>query len=135
MCVARILIGINNKNPESDIGVNTKDQRRKVASHLRVLTSTNAQTKGAILSSDCTAPRAALSSYLLPPYIPLSAQPYHSCLHLHSAGIKGIEYQVLGSPLCELYFSFQRSQSHVAPGGRELTEIPLFLSPSPESWD
>lgn len=31
--VARILIGIKNKSPESDIGANTEDQRSKVANH------------------------------------------------------------------------------------------------------
>lgn len=31
--VARILIDIKNKNPESDIGVNTEDQSSKVANH------------------------------------------------------------------------------------------------------
>ena len=78
-------------------------------------------------------PETALSSGLLPPYIPLSAQPYHSYLHLPSAGIKGLGSQVLGSPLCELCFSFKQIQSHVAQGGLELTKIHLPLSP--ECWD
>ena len=38
---------------------------------------------------------------------------------------------VLGSPLCELCFSFRQIQSCVAQGSLELTEIPLPLSLSP----
>lgn len=75
-------------------------------------------------SSDCI-----LSRLCAPvPYIPLSAQPYDSCLHLPSAGIKGI-----GSSLCadtiffELCLSFRQIRSCVAQGGLELTEIRLLL--------
>ena len=99
----------------------------------RPFTSTNAQTGGAILSSDCllrlhpqtanvsTKPQTTLSSCLLLPYIPLSAQPFTPVS----------PSQVLGSSLCELCFSFRQTQSCVAQGGLELTEIPLPVSQSP----
>lgn len=45
-CVAQILIDINNKNTEKDIGVTAKDHKSKSASHQRALISINAQTKG-----------------------------------------------------------------------------------------
>ena len=83
-------------------------------------------------SSDCLL-RLHLSSCLLPPYIPLSTQPYCSCLHLPNAGIKGVGLQVQGSPLCELCFSLRQIQPPVAQGGPELREMPLSLSP--RSWD
>ena len=68
-----------------------------------------------------TKPQITVIACLFLPYIPLSIQPYHSCLHLPSAGIKGMGSQVLGSPLCELCFSFRQIQSCVTQGGLELT--------------
>ena len=79
-----------------------------------------------------TKSQTALSSCLLP-YIPLSTQPYPSCLYLPSVGIKGEGYPVIGSPLCELFFSPLDRFSLRAQGGVVLTEIPLPLSL--ESWD
>ena len=73
-------------------------------------------------------PQTALSSCLLPPCIPLSTQPNYSCLHLSSAGIKGVGSQVLGSPLCDLCFSFRLDQFLAAQGGLELTEPAAFVS-------
>lgn len=53
MCRARIVIGIYNKNPESDIGVNAEDQRSRAARHQKVLLLVSMlKTKGTILSSD-----------------------------------------------------------------------------------
>ena len=68
--VALIIIDINNKNSESDVGVNVEDQR-SIASAIRhflplpVLRQTAVSMKSQTVSSDC---------YFLPPYIPLSAK-------------------------------------------------------------
>ena len=139
-CVTHILVSLNNKNLESDRGVNAEDWRSKAVSHCSSFTPTNAQIKGTILSSDCIS-RLHLSSrnlrlhwapvsfsliLLSPPshITPVSTSP--------DAGIKGVESQVLGSPLCELCFSFRQIQYHVAQGGLEFTEI--YLTLSPECW-
>ena len=81
-----------------------------------------------LFRSVSTKPQTVLSSCLLLPYIPLSAQAYHSCLHLRSAGINGMGSRVLESPLCELCFSFKQIQSCVAQGGIELTEPSASVS-------
>ena len=115
LTVARILIGLNNKNSESDIGVNAEDQKSGAVSYQRVLASTNAQTEEAILSPGIL--RLHLSSCLLPPYILLFTQPFDSCLHLPSAGIKGVS-------------SLRLDQSSVAQVALNSTEIqlPFLLS-------
>ena len=97
----------------------------------RVFTSTNAQTKGATLSLQNLRlmlrlnPRTA-SELLSPPALYSSLCP--AITLLSPLGIKGVGSQVLGSPLCELCFSFRQIQSCVAQGGLELTETPLPFS-------
>ena len=59
---------INNKSLSQLSGVNAEDQRSGAASHWRVLTSTNAQIKAAIRSSDrtsdCFRPHCASDCWL-----------------------------------------------------------------------
>ena len=51
IAVARILIVLNDKNPESDIGVNAeRAEKQSCLSVTRVLTSISAQAKGEFLS-------------------------------------------------------------------------------------
>ena len=90
--VAQILIAVNNKKSQLS-GGESWEIREAERSAPGVLTSTNAQTKGVSLSSvwlPTLQPQIAMSSCLLLPYIPLSAQPNHSFLHLPSAGVKGV---------------------------------------------
>ena len=123
---------MNNKNPGTDIGVQPEDQKAKQPTTRETFYLYQIfRLKGR--DPDSMSPQNSTEFLSLPLYIPLSTQPYHSCLHLPSAEIKGMGSQVLGSPLCELCFSFRQIQSCVAQGGLELTEIPLPLSP--ESWD
>ena len=60
-------------------------------------------------------PQPALSSFLVLPYISLSALPYYYFLCLPSAGIKDVESQLLGTPLCVLLL-FQKGSVLYSPG-------------------
>lgn len=138
MVVAWILIALNNKNSESVIRRWKREIREAEQSATRELCFALfcfylyriLRLKGwsyLYESLDCISrllaqtdhfrllSQTALSSCLFSPYIPRSAQPYHFCFHLPSAGIKVVWLQVLGSPLCELCFSFRLSIS-CSPG-------------------
>lgn len=95
----------------------------------------NPQTKGEILrlqnlrlNALSTKPQTKSELLSPPAYVPVSTQPY---LCLPSDWIKGVESQVLGSPLCHLYFSFRQIQSPLAWGVLKLSEIHL----STKCWD
>ena len=115
------------------MGVSAEDQRTRAVSPQRVLLPLALlRPKGRscpqTVSLDCIClHQVSGCSCLLPPYIPLSAQPYHSCLHLLSAGIKGRGSQVLGSPLCELCFSFRQIFNLVQPRFALDSQRPLYL--------
>ena len=90
-----ILIGLNNKNPKSDIrGWKLKDQRSRTSSHL-LLPLQNPQTEWGIVSLQVLTLNAlsSVSSccvFLSPPsHIP-------SCFCLSSPGIKAVSHHCLG---------------------------------------
>lgn len=131
--VTWILIILNTKNPESDIGINTEDQRSRVVCHWSVLTSSNAQVKRVILSprilrhhpqtesSNCIwAPVSSCPIFLsLPSHIiPVSTSPVlglKAC-HCQTLGIK-----VWGDTTLELFLDL----SCVAQSSLELAGIRL----------
>ena len=96
---------------------------------LRSNRPSNPQTAPSECMLRLTVVQTAMSSCFLLFYSPLAAQSSHACLHLPGAGIKDMWFQVLGSPLCELCFSFRLDRFCVAQGSLEFTEIhqPLWL--------
>ena len=120
---------MNNKNPETDIGVQTEDQKRKAAkpierSYLCKICPRLRQTKG----WSCNAlhqPQTPHSTEFLslPLYIPFSAHPYASV----STSL------ALRLGLCDLFlsFSFRQIQSCVAQGGLDITQVLCFCLPTP----
>ena len=134
--VAWTLIGLNNKNPKSDIGVNA-ERLEKQSSQPIVLTSTNSTDKmgnpvsrnSQTESTELLSPPILCSSLYLAISLPVS-----TFLILE---LKTCDSQVLGLKVWAItawfYFSFGLDQSLISQDALELTEICLLL-PS-EFWD
>lgn len=93
---AQILADLNNQTSESGLGLDAEDQRSRAATREFLPLPLLRPKGGSCPRTDLRLLQTALSSCHLLPYIPIFAQPYHSCLHPSSDGIKGGDSHILG---------------------------------------